>query len=109
MARARVRGRLWRERMQREIDAAGGAPQLPTPKLEEPPPLTRGGAPKHPRWFRVLAMVQKREGVGYDFVAEAKTASGAIVLASRYSHRAVVTDWHSKVHFNNGKPIERED
>jgi hypothetical protein len=100
-ARARVRGRLWRRHIEH-------VPELPVAKPAEPPPLKRGGTPKHTRWFRVLAMVRKPEGLAYDFVAEAKTASEAMVVASRYSHRAVVTDWHSKVLFNNWKPIEKE-
>jgi hypothetical protein len=108
MARARVRGKLQRERLQREIAAAGGAPELPVPKPKPPPPLTRGGTPKHPRWYRVLAVVQKHFGIAPEFVAEAKTFAEAIELASRYPHRAYVTDWHSKVLFNNGKPIEKE-
>jgi hypothetical protein len=102
MARARVRGRLWRRHIEH-------VPELPVATPAEPPPLTRGGTPKHPRWFRVLAIVHGEKGLAYDdFIAEAKTATEAIVLASRYPHRAVVTDWHSKVLFNNWKPIEKE-
>lgn len=108
MARARVRGRLERERLQRQIAGAGGAPALPVPKPVAPPPLTRGGTPQHARWFRVLAVIEKPDGIAYEFVTEAPTQELAAVLASRYTHRAVVTNWHSKQVFDNGRPIEKE-
>lgn len=88
----------------------GEFPEMPPepaiPVAVEPPPLTRGGTPQHPSWYRVMAMIRRDGAIYFDFVTETRTEGEAIIACSRYPFRAVVTDWHSKRLSDNFKPIE---
>jgi hypothetical protein len=105
--------RLTRERYAR-LRGHGECPDIEIepapPAAPEPPPLTRGGEPKHPTWPRVIALVRNAAGteVNWDFVTEAPRLSDAILMASRYPYRAIVVSKSGKREFDNGRAIEVE-
>lgn len=100
--------RLTRERYRR-MQAAGEFPQMPiepVSAIATPDPAKRGGRPTHPSWFRVMAIVRTPSGLMHDFVTETPTLQAAIVEASRYPYRAIVTSAGSKREFDNWKSFE---
>jgi hypothetical protein len=58
-----------------------------------------------PLTFRVMAQRWEPGGIENTVVAESHHESHAIRMASAYPHRAIVTNWHSKRVFDNGKDI----